>query len=138
MKCFATDFFSSMHARIVIFNINVNDYYMYREIENQPSPAYSPCCGIENQASPAYSSLYLSNFLSFYTLRVKFFVKDSSIIMQAKMVIFDMQVDKDYLSRWAKNQSSSVYSSMYLSNFLSFHTLKNEMFRQRFLLNHAN
>ena len=127
-----------MQARMVIFGINVNDNYMYREIENQPSPANSLCFGIENQISPAYFSLYLSNFLSLYTLRVKFFVKDFSIIMQAKMVIFDMQVDKDLLYLGTENQSSPAYSSMYLSNFPSLHTLKNEMFHQRFLLNHAS
>ena len=72
-----------MQARMVIFGMNVNDSLIYSEIENQSSIAYSPCLWIENQASPAYSSLYLSNFLS-------------------------------------------------------FHTLKNEMFRKRFLLNHAS
>ena len=42
-----------MQARMDIFGLNVTDNLMYSEIENQPSPAYSPSRGIENQASPA-------------------------------------------------------------------------------------
>ena len=88
-------------------------------------------CGIANQPSPAYSSLYLSNVLSFYTL--KFFVKDFCETVQARVVIFGMQVDNDIVYRGIANQPSPAYSSLYLSNFLSFHTLNEEIFRQRFL-----
>ena len=35
------------------------------------------------------------------------------------------------------NQPSPAYSSLHLSDFLSFHTLNNEIFRQRFLCVHA-
>ena len=54
--------------------------------------------------------------------------------MQARMLIFGMQVDDD-LYRGIENQPSA-YFSLYLTNFLSFHTLNNEIFRQRLLHNH--
>ena len=95
-----------MQARMLIFGIQVDDDLLYR--------------GIENQSSPAYSSLHLSNFLSFHTL-MNFFVKDFSTTMQDRMLIFGMQVDDDLLYRGIENQSSPAYSSLYLSNFLSFH-----------------
>ena len=53
--------------------------------------------GIENQLSLAYSSLHLSNFLSFHTLKNDLFVKDYSTTMQARILIFGMQVDDDWL-----------------------------------------
>ena len=64
---------------------------------------------------------------------MKFFVKDFSETVQARVVIFGMQVDNDVLHRGIANQPSPAYSSLYLSNFLSFHTLNNEILRQRFL-----
>ena len=64
---------------------------------------------------------------------MKFFVKDFCETMQARVVIFDMQVDNEVLNREIANQPSPAYSSLYLSNFLSFHTLNDEIFRQRFL-----
>ena len=64
---------------------------------------------------------------------MKFFVKDFCETMQARVVIFGMQVDNDVLYRGIANQPSPAYSSLYLSNFLSFNTLNNEIFRQRFL-----
>ena len=64
---------------------------------------------------------------------MKFFVKDFCETMQARILIFGMQVDNDVLYRGIANQPSPAYSSLYLSNFLSFHTLNNEIFRQRFL-----
>ena len=64
---------------------------------------------------------------------MKFFVKDFCETMQARVVIFGEQVDNDVLYRGIANQLSPAYSSMYLSNFLSFHTLNDEIFRQRFL-----
>ena len=111
-----------MPARMLIFGMQVDDDLLYRGIENQPSSAYS--------------SLYLSNFLSFHTL-MKFFVKDFSTIMQGRMLIFGMQVYDDLLYRGIENQSSPAYSSLYLLNFLSFHTLKNDIFRQRFPKNQS-
>ena len=64
---------------------------------------------------------------------MKLFVKDFCETVQARVVIFGMQVDNDVLYHGIANQSSPVYSSLYLSNFLSFHTLNGEIFRQRFL-----
>ena len=64
---------------------------------------------------------------------MKFFVKDFCETVQARVVIFGMQVDNDVLYRGIGNQPSLAYSSLYLPNFLSFHTLNDEIFRQRFL-----
>ena len=90
-------------------------------------------CGIANQSSPAYSSLYLSNFLSFHTLNDEIFRQDFCETVQARVVIFGEQVDNDVLYRGIGNQPSPAYSSLYLSNFLSFDTLNDVIFRQRFL-----
>ena len=64
---------------------------------------------------------------------MKFFVKDFCETVQARVVIFGEQVDNDVLYRGIANQPSPAYFSLYLSNFLSFHTLNYEIFRQRFL-----
>ena len=64
---------------------------------------------------------------------MKFFVKDFSETVQARVVIFGEQADNDVLYRGIANQPSPAYSSLYLCNFLSFHTLNDEIFRQRFL-----
>ena len=64
---------------------------------------------------------------------MKFFVKDFWETVQARVVVFGMQVDNDVLYHGIANQPSPAYSSMYLSSFLSFHTLNDEIFRQRFL-----
>ena len=61
-----------------------------------------------------------------------FFVKDFCETVQARVLIFGMQVDNDVLCGIG-NQPSPAYSSLYLSSFLSFHTLNDEIFRQRFL-----
>ena len=94
--------------------------------------------GIANQPSPAYSFLYLSNFLSFNTLNDEIFVKDFCKTVQARVVIFSKQVDDDMMYRWIANQPSPAYFSLHLSDFLSFHTLNDEIFRHRFLLNCAS
>ena len=57
MKLFVNDFCEFVQARIVILGMQVD--VLYRGIANQPSPAYS--------------SLYLSNFLSLYTLNDEIF-----------------------------------------------------------------
>ena len=108
-----------MQARKIIFGIQIDDDMLF--------------CGTANQPSPAYSSLHLSNFLSFPTLNDEFFVKDFCESVQARVFIFGMQVDNDVLYRGIANQPSPAYSSLYLSNFLSFRTLNDEIFRQRFL-----
>ena len=64
---------------------------------------------------------------------MKFFVKDFCETMQARVVIFGMQVDNDVLYCGIANQPSPAYSSLYLSNFLSFHIMNDGIFRQRFL-----
>ena len=64
---------------------------------------------------------------------MKFFVKDFCETVQATVVIFGEQVDNDVMYCGIANQPSPAYSSLYLSNFLSFHTLNDEIFRQRFL-----
>ena len=62
---------------------------------------------------------------------MKFFVKDFSETVKARVVIFGMQVDNDVLYRGIANPPSPAYSSLYLSKFLSFHTLNEEIFRQK-------
>ena len=51
--------------------------------------------------------------------------------MQARVFIFGMQVDNDVLYRGIANQLSA-YSSQYLSDCLSFHTLNDEIFVKDF------
>ena len=63
---------------------------------------------------------------------MKFFVKDFCEIVQARVFIFAMQVDNDVFYRGIANQPSPVYSSLYLSDFLSFHTLNDEIFVKDF------
>ena len=118
LKFFVKDFSTTLQARVVIFGEQVDNDVSYR--------------GIANQSSPAYSFLYLSNFLSFHTL-LKFLVKDFCETVQARVVIFGMQVYNDVLYCGIANQPSPAYSSLYLSDFLSFHTWNDEIFRQRFL-----
>ena len=103
MKFFVKDFCETVQARVVIFGMQVDNDVLY--------------CGIGNQPSPAYSSLYLSNFLSFHTLNDEIFVRDFSETVQARVVIFGMQVDNDVLYRGIGNQPSPAYSSQYLSIF---------------------
>ena len=64
---------------------------------------------------------------------MKFFVKDFCETVQARVDIFGEHVDNDVLYRGIANQPSPAYSSLCLSNLLSFHTLNDEIFRQRFL-----
>ena len=119
MKFFVKDFCETVQARVFIFGMQVDNDALYRGIANQPSPAYS--------------SLYLSNFLSFHTLNDEIYVKGFCETVQARVFIFGMQVDNDVLYCEIANQPSPAYSSLYLSNFLSFHTLNDEIFRLRFL-----
>ena len=69
---------------------------------------------------------------------MKFFVKDFCETVQGIVFIFGMQVDNDVLYRGIANQPSHTYSPLYLSDFLSSHTLNNEIFRQRLLCNLAS
>ena len=63
---------------------------------------------------------------------MKFFVKDFCETVQATVFIFGIQVDNDVLYRGIANQPSPAYSSLYLSDFLSFHTLLDEIFVKDF------
>ena len=63
---------------------------------------------------------------------MKFFVKDFCETVQARVFIFGIQVDNDVLYRGIANQPSPAYSSLYLSKFLSFHTLNDEIFVKEF------
>ena len=56
---------------------------------------------------------------------MKCFVKDFFETMQARVLIFGMQVDNDVLYLGIANQPSHAFSSLYLSDFLSFHILNN-------------
>ena len=56
-----------------------------------------------------------------------------SVKLQARVIIYGMQVDKDVLYHGISSQPPTAYSSLYLSGFLSFHTLNSELFLQRFL-----
>ena len=64
---------------------------------------------------------------------MKFFVKDFCETEQARVVIFGLQVDNDVLYKGVVNQPSHSFSSLDLSNFLSFYILNNVIFQQRFL-----
>ena len=117
MKIFVKDFCETVQARVVIFGMQIDNDVLYRAIAKQPSHAYS---------------LYLSNFLSFHILKMKIFVKVLCKTVQVRIFMFGLQVDDDVLHRGIANQSSHAYSSLYLSNFLSFHTLNNEIFVKYF------
>ena len=62
---------------------------------------------------------------------MKCFVKDFCETVQARVVIFD-EVDDDVLYCGIANQPSPAYSSLYMSDFLSFHTLNDEIFVKDF------
>ena len=64
---------------------------------------------------------------------MKFFVNGFFETMQASVIIFGMQVHDNVLYRGIAIQPAPAYSSLYLSDFLSFHTLNDEIFCQRFL-----
>ena len=63
---------------------------------------------------------------------MQFFDKDFCETVQARVFIFGMQVDNDVLYHGIANQPSLAYSSLYLSDFLSFHTLNDEIFVKDF------
>ena len=52
--------------------------------------------------------------------------------MQGRVFIFGMQVDNDVLYRGIANQRSPAYSFQNLSDFLSFHTLNDDIFVKDF------
>ena len=120
MISFVKNFCETMQARVVIFDMQVDNDGI--------------CCIVGFGTSHLlYSSLYLSDFLPFHTLNYEIFRQDFCETMQARVVIFDMQVDNDVLYCGIANPPFVSYSSLYFSDFLSFHTLNNEICRQRFL-----
>ena len=61
---------------------------------------------------------------------MKFFVKDFCETVQARVVIFGMQVDNEVLYCGIADQPTPANSSLFLSIFLSLY-----IFRQRYLHN---
>ena len=114
---FVKGFCGTLQARVVIYGMQIDDDVLYHGIANQPSAAYS--------------SQYLFNFLLLHTLNDEISVKGFCRTLQAREVIFGMQVDDNCLYCGIANQLFA-YSSLYLSDFLSSHTLNND-FCQRFL-----
>ena len=150
---------------IHVFGMLVDDDLLCRRIENQPSPAYSSLClsnfrslhtsknesaimiifGTQDGDDLLYRgfgiqpSFAYSNFLSFYTSKNDFFfIKDFSATMQARMIISGIQANDDLLYGGIGMYNSPAYSSNCLSIFLSFHTSKYKIFRQRFFHSHAS
>ena len=92
MNFFVEDFCLTVQARVVIFGMQVDNDVLHRGIANQPFHAYS--------------SLYFADFLSVHTLNDEIFVKDFWETVQARLVIFGLQVDDDVLYRGIANQPS--------------------------------
>ena len=65
-------------------------------------------------------------------------LKDSFTTMQARIVIFRVQVDDDLLYRGIKNRSILVFFPVFVQFSFSPYLEKNEISRQRFLHNHIN
>ena len=81
-----------MQAGVVTFGKQVDNDILYRGTANQPSHAYS--------------SLYLSDFLTLYTLNDEIFRQR-----------FVMQVDNDVLFCRIANQPSNAYSFCFCTIF---------------------
>ena len=64
---------------------------------------------------------------------MKIFIKDFCETVQARVVIFGMQVDNDVLYRGIANTLLLLILPCICPIFFSFHTLNDENFRQRFL-----
>ena len=58
---------------------------------------------------------------------MKFFVKDFCETVQARVVIFGMQVDNDVFYRGIANKPTPAYSSLYLFIFLSLYIFVNDI-----------
>ena len=111
MTFFVKDFCETVQARVVIFGMQVDNDILYHGIFFPVFVQFS-----------FFSILWM----------MKFFVKDFCETMLARVVIFGMQVDNDVLYRGIANQPSPAYSFLYLSDFLSFHTLNDELFLKDF------
>ena len=106
---------------LILLGLQVDNDALYPGIANKPVHAYFfPCI--------------CPDFLSFHTLNIiKFFVTDFCETVQAGVVISCIQNDNDVFYCGIAKQPFHAYSSQHLSNFLSFHILNKEVFRQRFL-----
>ena len=83
--------------------------------------------GIENGPSPILF-LYLLSFLSLHAINTAFFVIDFSATFQDGRLIFCMSIDKDLLHCGIENRHSPVYSSLYMSFFLSLQIFVKDIF----------
>ena len=105
LKFFVKDFSTTILARVVISGIQIDDNMLY--------------CGIVNQASALIlPSICPVCFLSKLGI-MKFFIKDFCQAMQARVVVFGMQIVSNMLYLGIANQPSAAYSSLYLIFFLS-------------------
>ena len=66
-------------------------------------------------------------FIFVYGFKIVYFYET----MQVRLVIFAMQVYNDVSYCGIATQPSLAYSFIYLSDFLSFHTLNKEMFMSK-------
>ena len=104
---------TTISDRKFIFGIQNNNDKLYRGIDNQ-------LCRI---VLPYICYLF---FLSMQSILL-FFVTDCSATVQDRKLVFCMSIDNDLLHRKIENRHS-VYSSLYMSFFLSLH-----IFCQRYL-----
>ena len=106
MAFFIKEFYTTTHTRMLIFDMQIDGDLFY----------YTPV--LKKMGGGGYTGLHLSvlpfirPFHPFPFWR-KFFVKDLSTTMQARMLIFGMQVDGDLLYRGIENQPSPAHLSLY-------------------------
>ena len=114
MKFFVKDFCETAQARVFIFGMQVDKMYCIVGLRTSLLLLILPCiCPI---------------FFHSILWMMKFFVKGFCETVQARVFIFGMQVDNDVLYRGIENKPSPANYSLYLSEFLSFHTLNDEIF----------
>ena len=89
MTFFVKDFSRTMQARLLIFGMHVDDDSLYRGIENS----------LLLLIHPFICPILFPSILS----RMEFFVKDFSTTIQARVLIFGMQVDDDLLYHGIEN-----------------------------------
>ena len=116
IKFFIKAFFTTIQARLVIFGIKVDDDMLYLW-----------------DWEPAFSCLFFPVFVQFsffpYFGIMKFYVKDFSTTMQARVVIFGMQVDDDMYCIVGLRTSLLLFILPCICPiFFLLHTLNNEFF----------
>ena len=100
---FVKDFFRSMQARVVIFDMQVGDDVLYFGIENQPSSVYSICiCAIS--FFPYFEQCHFSSKISQQPFRIEF----SYLVYRFTMAYFS----------W--NSKSTLSSLFFLYLFIVF------------------